>query len=521
MPFEYRNIVEPFLSNAQRNPDRLAVVFEQAHLTYRDIDELSLRIARVFIERGVKPGDKVAYLLPNRAEIIAVYIAIQRMGAVSVPLNYRIIPREIAFLVNSVDVKLLVFDQQFLDKVRESKPLIDEGVEYISVGVSTEFSDRLFNLEVATGSMNVPLHLAGGPSRIQFTGGSTGVPKGACRSHAADLVEMHAVMASNGMLEMEHPVALVQCPLEHHGGHSWFMSALCANATVVVCGKFNPDTIFELIQTHRVTHMILLPPTTYRRLASDGHPENYQLESVRIVQSAAGIMTPAIIEAIFGTFPNAEINYGWGQTESGVGTTMRMTREQYAAGGPELLSIGKPMETLELRLVDETGNEVPVGETGEALARTPAVMDGYYGQPELTEAAFTDGWLHTGDVMCVDEQGFYYIKSRKKDMIKSGGENVFINEVQDAILRNPLVVDCVVFGTGDRVMGEAVAAVVQPAPGATLTKEDIQAACKEYIASYKKPRYVVFIDDLGRDEAGKIRLQRIIDYFNERKQSAE
>ena len=521
MPFEYRNIVEPFLSNAQRNPDRVAVVFDDTQLTYRDIDELSRRIARVFIERGICPGDKVAYLLPNRAEIIAVYIAVQRIGAVSVPLNYRIIPREIAYLVNSVDVKLLVFDQQFLDKAREARPLIDGDIEYISVGISTEFSDRLFNLEVATGGFNVPLHLAGGPSRIQFTGGSTGIPKGAVRTHAADLVEMHAVMASNGMLEMEHPVALVQCPLEHHGGHSWFMSALCANATVVVCGKFDPEKIFGLIQKYRVTHMILLPPTTYRRLARDGYPENYQLGTVQIVQSAAGIMTPAIIEAIFDTFPNAEINYGWGQTESGVGTSMRMTREQYAAGDPTLLSIGKPMETLELRIVDDDGNDVAVGETGEALARTPAVMEGYYGQPELTAAAFTDGWLHTGDVMSVDEQGFYYIRSRKKDMIKSGGENVFINEVQEAILRNPLVADCVVFGTGDRDMGEAVAAVVQPVAGATLTKEDVQETCKEYIASYKKPRYVVFIDDLGRDDAGKIRLQQVIEYFNERKQSAE
>ena len=167
------------------------------------------------------------------------------------------------------------------------------------------------------------------------------------------------------------------------------------------------------------------------------------------------------------------------------------------------------------------------GEPGEALVKSPAVMSGYYGQPEITANTITpDGWLHTGDVMRVDENGYYYLCARKKDMIKSGGENVFINEVQTAILRNPDVADCVVFGTSDPVMGEAVAAVVQPVKGEavaavvqpvkgkTLTAQDVQEACKAYIASYKKPRYVLFVDNLGRDDAGKIRLKNVIAYFD-------
>ena len=168
-----------------------------------------------------------------------------------------------------------------------------------------------------------------------------------------------------------------------------------------------------------------------------------------------------------------------------------------------------------IELDEITGQIIQSGQVGEAVVRTPAMMSGYYGQEELTRAAFTqDGWLKTGDIMSVDDQGFYYLKSRKKDMIKSGGENVFINEVQTAILRNPDVADCVVFGTKDPVMGEAVAAVIQPKAGCRPTAEEIQRSCKAYIASYKKPRYVVFIDDLGRDDAGKVRLNRIIEYFD-------
>lgn len=265
--------------------------------------------------------------------------------------------------------------------------------------------------------------------------------------------------------------------------------------------------------------MILLPPTTYLRLVREGEPERYRTDTLHIVQSAAGGMTPEIARAIFSAFPNADINYGWGQSESGVGTSMRMTRAMLAADDPKIASVGTPMETLEIRIVDDDGRDVAPGDTGEAWVRTPAVMSGYWGQEDLTRKTFTDGWLHTGDIMQEDADGYYYLRSRKRDIIKSGGENVFINEVQTAILRNPDIADCVVFGTSDPVMGEAVAAVVQPVAGKKLTKEDVQETCKRYIASYKKPRYVVFTDDLGRDDAGKVRTKDVIAYFNSKKET--
>lgn len=515
---QHRNIVEPVLGWSQSDPDRVAVVYKDDVLTYRQLDELSRRIARVFLKHGVKSGDRVAYLLPNRPELIAVYVAVQRIGAVAVPLNYRLIPREIAFLVNSVEASLLLFDQRFLEAVRAAKDELGAGVGLISVGACTEFSERLYDMEERMGTAQLELYVDGGPSRIQFTGGSTGVPKGVVRSHAADLCEIAAVSASNGMNELEHPVALVQCPLEHHGGHSWFASCLAIGATVVVCGKFEPDKIYAQIEEHKATHVILLPPVTYLRLVQDGHPQDYDLSSVRIIQSAAGGITPEIVNAIFDAFPNADINYGWGQSESGVGTSMRMTREMYSAKDPKLTSIGTPMDTLEIKIVDDDFNELACGQTGEAVVRTPAAMDGYWGQSQLTKAAFTKGWLHTGDVMTIDKDGYCYLRGRKRDIIKSGGENVFMGEVQTAILRIPEVADCVVFGVPDPLMGEAVAAVVQPVKGSWITAAQVQDACKSFIASYKKPRYIEFTDDLGRDDAGKVRMQSIIEYFYTRRQ---
>lgn len=513
--YTYDNIIEPFLENVKKYPTRVACVCGEIEQTYEQLDTLACKIARAFRDRSICQGDKVAYLMTNSVELIAVYLAIQRIGAVAVPLNYRLIPREIAYLTNAVDAKLLVFAKEFEEKVVESRRDFNPELDLLAVGDSTPFAPRLFELcEPAEPDLEL-FRDQDALSRVQFTGGSTGLPKGACRTHGQDLAEIRAILRSNAMLEIDHPVALIQCPLEHHGGHSWFMCALSSGATIVICGKFDAHAVLDQIDEHQVTHMILLPPTTYVRLVRDGGVADHDLSSVRIVQSAAGAMTPEIVDAIYGAFPNAEINYGWGQSESGSGTSMRLTREMAREASPLLNSLGKPMDEMEIRLVDDDDEPVSLGEAGEALVKSPAIMSGYYGQPELTAKVFSsDGWLHTGDVMRVDESGYYYLCARKKDMIKSGGENVFINEVQTAILRNPDVADCVVFGTSDAVMGEAVAAVVQPVSGKTLTVQDVQDACKAYIASYKKPRYVVFTDDLGRDDAGKVRLRNVIEYFD-------
>ena len=356
-------------------------------------------------------------------------------------------------------------------------------------------------------------------SRIQYTGGSTGLPKGAARTHGADLVELDAIMDSNGIGDDPDNVVLIQCPLEHHGGHSWFTIAFAAGATLVICEAFNAEQILHFIEFYRVTYMILLPPTTYLRLLRCPTIDQCDLSSVRLVQSAAGATTKPIIQAIYDKFPNAVLNYGWGQSESGAGSSLKITRAMLEADSPLLESVGRPMKHVEMKVVDEDGNEVPDGEVGEALFRSDATMQGY-GQPDLTDEAFTpDGWLRTGDLMMRDADGYYYVRSRKKDMIKSGGENVFVAEVENVLRTHPAIDDCLVFGTSDPVMGEAVAAVIQPLPGLEPHGRRGANALQE-LHRQLKPRYVVFMDDLGRDSAGKVRKQGIVAYFDERKEQA-
>lgn len=517
------NVVEPFLESVRAHPGKTVVVFNGCEITYGALnDRINQMVGVLTRGMGVRPGDRVAYLLPNCPEILEVYYAIQKIGAVAVPLNFKLIPREVSYLVNASGASVLVFAAQFATAVMEAATSFTGTVALASTGGAVPGA---LALEPAC-----LLHTADEPplfrdehalSRIQYTGGSTGLPKGAARTHAADLVELDAIMDSNGIGDDPDNVVLIQCPLEHHGGHSWFTITFAAGATLVICEAFNAEQILHFIDYYRVTYMILLPPTTYLRLLRCPTIDQYDLSSVRLVQSAAGATTKPIIEAIYDKFPNAVLNYGWGQSESGAGSSLRITRAMLAADSPLLESVGRPMKHVEMKVVDEAGNELPDGEVGEALFRSDATMQGYYGQPDLTDAAFApDGWLRTGDLMERDARGYFYVRSRKKDMIKSGGENVFVAEVENVLRTHPAIDDCLVFGTSDPVMGEAVAAVIQPLPGSNLTAAEVQSHCKRSIASYKKPRYVVFMDDLGRDSAGKVRKQHIVDYFNERKEQA-
>lgn len=519
----FRNVAEPLLESVRRHPEKTAMVFRGERITYSGMNSRINRMAYLLVNAlGIEAGDKVAYLMPNRPELVELYYAVQKIGAVAVPLNFKLIAREVAYLVNASGAEALVFDAQFADAVAEAKEGFDAPVLLASVG------------GVVCGALAVSEALATAPddepplfydedalSRIQYTGGSTGLPKGAARTHRADLVELDAIMDSNGIAERDDNVVLIQCPLEHHGGHSWFTITFAAGATLVICAAFNAEDILHAIEAYRVTYMILLPPTTYLRLLRCPTIDQYDLSSVRLVQSAAGATTRPIIEAIYERFPNAVVNYGWGQSESGAGTSLRITREMLAEGSPLLESVGRPMKHVQVKVVDEHGQRLPDGQVGEALFRCDSVMSGYYGQDDLTQAAFTeDGWLRTGDMMEADAQGYLYLRSRKKDMVKSGGENVFVAEVENVLRSHPDIDDCMVFGTSDPVMGEAVAAVVQPRPGANLTASEVQNWCKQTIASYKKPRYVVFMDDMGRDDAGKVRKADIVAYFDARKDQA-
>lgn len=493
----YENIAETLEFQAQGAPHKIAVVFGESRQTYAELNKKSNRTARVLARYlNVHEGDRVCYLLPNCIEEIVLYYAIQKLGAIAVPIPYRFIAREIHFILASCDACAIVCDDsRETDIDKALSPELRSLQGWLSTSMLTELASR---------EDLAPFPVHRNPSlisRIQYTGGSTGVPKGATRTQFADLAECASVLGSNGLTKND--VVLIQSPLEHHGGHSWLISSIAIGATIVLCGKFEPETILHAIDENRVTHLLILPPTSYVRLLACPEAAKTDLSSVKLVQSAAGIMTKKALNTIFEAFPNAFINYGWGQSESGSGTSISITRD-LPENEKRLQSIGTPMPNLEIKIVDGKGNPAMRGEPGEALVRCPAVMSGYWGQPQLTAEAFEKGWLRTGDIMAQDDDGYYYLVSRKKNIIKSGGENVFASEVERAILSCPGVRDCIVYGIDDPIMGEAVAATIECETGRKLTSSQILEWCKKQLASYKKPRYVSFVESLERNTAGKI-----------------
>lgn len=505
----YQNVSECFLLSVRRNPHKTALVFGEERYTYEAANQRINRIANALLALGVKVGDKVAFLFPNCCEIVLVYYAIQKIGAVAVPLNFRLIAREIDLLARDSDSDTLIFSEAFADKVVSAG--LPKEMRLICRTADERFSLSLEELE--RGSQDTEPELfrdAEAVSRIQFTGGSTGVPKGVMRTHGQDLCELMGEMLYSKLGASPDQVVLIQCPLEHHGGHSWFTATLCAGGTLIICSAYDPEKILNSIESERVTYMLLLPPTTYLRLCEYSGTAGRDTSSVRVVQSAAGGTTPQIIREMERVFPNAEIYYGWGQTESGLGTTLVLNTSSDAGRSGHTCSVGRPMPFVEMKIVDENWNELPDGEAGEAVVRSPACMKGYYKHPELTEQLMgPDGWMRTGDVMYRDGEGYFFMLSRKKNVIKSGGENVFCVDVENVVKMHPAVLECVIVGVPDERLGEAVMAVVQLRPGASITLPELQEHCKQYLSSYKKPLYMEIVDSFEMDDAGKIRRDRL------------
>jgi acyl-CoA synthetase (AMP-forming)/AMP-acid ligase II len=495
------SMLAPLIRQADLRPDRVALIDSSGRLTYRELLGRVYATARALRRLGVEPGDRVAYLLENRSDLVVTFYASQALGAVAAPVHVRSVAREIALLTRATGAKLLVYSALRAAEAEAAQAL--HPVTLACVDDRPGVTNPAHSSEAST-----PLEPPSDPeaiSRIMFTGGSTGAPKGAMRSHRADLVNIDGTAAASFLADGDDAVCLVQCPIDHHAGHTWFTMSLALGATVVLGGAFRAEETLGLIDRHRVTHSILLPPTTYVRLLEDPAVGRFDLGSLRVLQTSAGAASAEFVRLAYDHFPHCRISYGWGQTESGLGSTHVLERDYLATGDPRLGSVGRPMRHVEMRLVGDDGCDVAAGVTGECWLRSEAVMSGYWDQPELTaEVLPGDGWLRTGDMMSQDADGYYYLRYRRRELIKSGGENVFAAEVEQVIALHPAVADCAVYGLPHTPYGEGVAATVELKPGRSLTLAELQAWTRRHLASYKKPVALRLVARLERDLAGKV-----------------
>jgi len=489
--------------NAQRYADKTAFIFEGKRYTFKQVNERINCLINALADLGVRKGDRVGILACNCAQYFEVF-GLGKAGRVCVPLNYRSLGRELVHLINNSETNTVILEREFVDVVHSIRHELDLVRNYICLDAAVDNMMRYEQLinrfppDEPTDDVE-----ADDPCVLFYTSGTTGRPKGAIHTHGSMVAEaglLHRHLSSSD-------VALCVMPFFHVGGSAaHLIPAFAVGATMVIHKKFDESLVLEAIEKEKVTYVFLVP-TMIIRLLEHPNLSQYDLSSLHTVAYTGA---PMPIEALrrgiehLGEVFTQEL----GQTET-LNMTVLKRDEHKLEGSPKeikrLESAGKPLREGELRVVDEQSQDVPIGEAGEIIARSDRMMNGYWRMPEETAKTIKDGWLHTGDVGRMDEDGYIYLVDRKKDMIISGGENIYSREVEEVLYMHPAVLEAAVVGVPDEKWGESVKAVVVLKGGTSASDVEIIDFCKEHLASYKKPRSVEFRDSLPKTGSGKIR----------------
>ena len=495
------NLASGLFETASSAPDRAALTFHGRPVTYAELDSAVDRATAVLQSAGVEPGDRVALVLGNVPEFVHVLYGTWRAGAVAVPLNVMLTPEEIGHIVRDSGATTVVAQMSFLPNVLAARELVP-GVRTVLViaGPPVPPGTISFEQEMQRAGTPRPADRSEDDLAVlQYTSGTTGRPKGAmltARNLVANQEQMDAVPASR---ILEDDMVLAVLPLFHiYGLNVVLGTALRAGATVALLERFDPEETLLAIQHQRVT---VLPgaPAMYSACLSlpEANPEAFA--SVRLALSGAAPLAPDVAEAFHVRF-GVPILDSYGLTEAGPGVTTSATGEEIRPG-----SIGPPLPGVEVRVVDEEGNDVEEDDPGEIVVRGPNVFSGYWRDETATKEAFLEGgWLRTGDVAIRDEDGYLYLVDRKKDLIIVSGFNVYPVEVEDVLLRHEKVAEAGVIGIPDERTGEAVKAFVVLREGEEATPEEILEFARTSLARFKLPREIEVMPSLPRHVTGKV-----------------
>ena len=487
----------------QVNRNGVATIDGERKRTWTQVHDRVVRAAAMLKALGVEAGDRVAVLALNGDRQFELHFAIPWAGGALVPINTRLSPGEIQYVLEDSGARILFVDDANAP-ILDSMPDTVARVTVVSLGDMPRTGMEHYETLIADASPveDVARHgddLAG----IFYTGGSTGKSKGVMLSHDNLLVN-----ALNALIMFNYDqstVYLHAAPMFHLTDGMATYSITMAGGTHVFVPRFDPHAALETISKNKVTHVALVP-TMVEMAVRQAEKGSYDISCLKQIAFGASPMPDATLQRTIKIWPHVLMCHGWGLTElSPIGTNLPPEYRRPAVAGERLKSCGKPAMGLELRIVDENDKEVPNGTVGEIVIRGPTVMMGYWNKPEETAVALRGGWLHTGDAGYIDDEGFVYIVDRLKDMIITGGENVYSPEVESAISQMPGVAGVAVIGVPHETWGEAVHAVIVTEPGVTLEAEAVIAHCKKKIAPYKSPRSVEFrTEPLPLSGAGKI-----------------
>lgn len=498
------NLASILRESAAADPDKVAVLLDDFRLTYAQLDTLSNQVAQGLVDSGVKPGDKVGLMAPNVPQFPIAYYGILKAGAVVVPMNVLLKAPEVAFYLNDSDATRLIvwadFAAEALKGVAEvGRPLDVYAITPLPGMPVPDGTQPLEALLHGDGRFDTAPTSTEDTAVILYTSGTTGRPKGAELTHFNLWMNCH--QAGHLFTYTDDDVVIAMLPLFHSFGQSSIMnSAIHAGATITLVPRFETKKVLDVIRRDRVT---IFPgvPTMFFAVLHEPDAAQYDLSSLRICISGGAAIPGEVIQAWEQRYPNAVILEGYGLSETSPTCTFNRSAEER-----RVLSIGKRIWGVEMKVFDEHDHELPPGpeNVGEIVVRGHNVMRGYYKQPEATAEAFKGGWFHTGDMGYVDDEGFFFIVDRKKELIIRGGFNVYPREVEEVLYAHPAVAEAAVIGIPDDRMGEEVKAIVSLKPGATATAEELIAYTKERVAAYKYPRTIEFIDVLPKGATGKI-----------------
>jgi fatty-acyl-CoA synthase len=466
--------------------------------TYGELNCRANRLAGVLKAAGLTREDRIFCLTANTAEYIDIFMASSRLGAILTPLNYRLSPAEVMKIENDAKPKAFIFDAEFDEFAHE---IVNESSSLeliLSYGdVASTWAERL---EDRTAEYSMPGPPIEGSSEdfllMLYTAGSTGRPKGVPLKQTNLFFNAVNWIMDLGITKDDYSMTVI--PLFHIGGHMlWTLPHLMVGAKVLLQKRFSPERSVQLLAEEKVTNTYFIPAMA-KMVLSLPQWRDYDLGSVRFI-GAGGEAVSDNITRSFAELGIPILN-SYGLTETSDGTT---TIRPYDGTGKPANCIGKPLTMTDIRIVDPEGNAVEVGREGEILHRGPSVVSSYWNRPVESEKAFRGGWLHTGDIARMDEEGFVYFLGRKDDMIVTGGENVYPAEVEEAILSFEKVADAAVLGVPDEKWGETIMAVVSPKSGVTITEKEVVEHVKARLAGFKQPRIVKFVDALPKMGSGK------------------
>ncbi|GIW06484.1 MAG: fatty-acid--CoA ligase [Dehalococcoidia bacterium] len=504
------NIADGLRVSTFRTPNKLAVVQGEKRFTFRQVNDRANQVGHAVRGLGLQQGDRIGVVLANIPEYIEIAFGLARAGFVIVPISYRLVGPEIAYHLNDSGALACIYAEDYDGAIEIARAEAKEVRHWVRIGERSvpgtlPYEDLL--AAAASTDTYVPVDETT-PFCIYYTSGTTGQPKGAVVSHRSRSLTFFAMAAEFGCYSPDD-IALGTAPIYHGAGMAWSLATVYFGGTLSVMKQFRPEELLQRIAAEGITNAFMVP-TMFHAIFSlpEATRTKYDLSRFRVWMSNAAALPQATKEQILGAWPHTRLFELYGSTEGGIVTSLR-PEDQLR----KIQCVGHPFPLTEIILLDDDGNEVGVNTVGELFSRSPYLFNGYHNRPEETAAGFHGEFFSAGDLAVRDEEGYFYIVDRKKDMVVSGGTNIYPREIEEVLFRHPKIADVAVIGVPDPYWGEALKAIVVLRPGEQATEEEIIAFTEGKLAGFKKPKSVAFIDELPRNSAQKVLKRQLREQF--------